>query len=279
MAITPPESFVWGFGGKRRTPEQIERDQKMALLLMKQGTDYSPVQHWTQGGARVMSALAGVVRERRADEAALQNAKHSEGIINSLLNAQTAPSAPASQPQSMPPFVPQRQNASPFAPPPATTDATPSMQEAPVAQPTQTPPTTNGELTPHQRALLETIAGPESAGNYNIMYSPQQRRFFENFADHPRSPARILKGPNAGRVSDAAGKYQFLSRTWDQYKNKLGLTDFSPQSQDRAAWALASDVYKQRTGQDLSAVLQSGDPQALANVGRILSGTWTSLPG
>lgn len=296
MAIALPEAFVWGNGGTRRTPEQIERDQKMALLLMKQGTDYSPIQHWTQGGARVMSALAGVVRERKADQAALANSKHSEGIINSLLNAQTTPSvppqaaSPVAPPAKFSPFAPPpAQNNSPFAAPPVG-DANPSMQEAQQEQPvlpsiTESAPVlqntsmTQGEFTPQQRALLETIAGPESAGNYNIMYSPQQRRLFDSYADHPRSPARILKGPNAGRVSDAAGKYQFLSRTWDEYKNKLGLTDFSPQSQDRAAWTLASDVFKQRTGQDLNAVLQSGDPQALANVGRVLSGTWTSLPG
>lgn len=132
------------------------------------------------------------------------------------------------------------------------------------------------DLAPHQRALLETISGPESGGRYDVIYGGER---FKDFSDHPRKAIRIQTGPNAGRTSSAAGKYQFLGSTWDQYKDKLGLADFSPENQDRAAWALAADTYRQKTGQDLDAVLQSGDPEAIANVGSTLRGVWTSLPG
>jgi muramidase (phage lysozyme) len=36
-------------------------------------------------------------------------------------------------------------------------------------------------------------------------------------------------------TSTAAGAFQFLSRTWDECAKALGLTDFSPASQDLAA--------------------------------------------
>lgn len=131
-------------------------------------------------------------------------------------------------------------------------------------------------LPPYALALLNAISGPESAGKYDVIYGGSR---FNDFSDHPRKAVPITSGPNVGKTSSAAGKYQFLGPTWDQYKNKLGLPDFSPQSQDQAAWALASDSYRNATGGDLDAVLQSGDPQAIAGVGKALAPIWTSLPG
>lgn len=52
----------------------------------------------------------------------------------------------------------------------------------------------------------------------------------QNLATHPNTP--ITKG---SITSTAAGAYQILSRTWQEIQKKLGLTDFSPLSQDKAA--------------------------------------------
>jgi hypothetical protein len=76
-------------------------------------------------------------------------------------------------------------------------------------------------------------------------------------------------------MSSAAGKYQFIKGTWDTEQKKLGLKDFSPDNQDRAAWDLAKTTYKEQTGKDLSTALQRGD----TDVGPSLHGQWTSLPG
>lgn len=132
------------------------------------------------------------------------------------------------------------------------------------------------EAKPYQKALLNTISGPESGGRYDIIYGGGK---FDDFSQHPNKAVRIQTGPNAGRTSSAAGKYQFLGSTWDQQAKELGLPDFSPVNQDKAAWNLAAETYKAKTGQVLDDVLQSGDPAAIANVGNVLSGTWTSLPG
>lgn len=105
-------------------------------------------------------------------------------------------------------------------------------------------------------------------------------RRFHDFSQHPNDPVPITSGPNAGQTSTAAGRYQFLKGTWDEAANALGLTDFSPANQDRAAWWLAQRDYAKRTGgRTLADDLKSTDPAMRANIGRVLSGTWTSLPG
>lgn len=129
------------------------------------------------------------------------------------------------------------------------------------------------ELSPVARALLETIAGPESQGDYNVIYGGGQ---FDSFDDHPRQPVLITSGPNKGKYSSAAGKYQFLGSTWDDIAQRYDIPDFSPASQDQAAWALATEEYKRDTGRDLEADLAAGD---LSRVAPSLRNQWTSLPG
>ena len=131
-------------------------------------------------------------------------------------------------------------------------------------------------IPPEGRALLATIGGPEAGGQYNVRYGGAH---FEGYGDHPRIAEKITTGPNAGKTSDAAGRYQFLGSTWNEAKAALGLTDFSPASQDKAAWWLAQRDYKAKTGGDLLADLKSGDPSKLAGAAQALHSTWTSLPG
>ena len=53
-----------------------------------------------------------------------------------------------------------------------------------------------------------------------------------NYSAHPRV---MMAFRNLSIKSDAAGRYQFLSTTWDDLAQRLQLPDFSPASQDRAA--------------------------------------------
>lgn len=77
-------------------------------------------------------------------------------------------------------------------------------------------------------------------------------------------------------ISHAAGRYQFEPATWRDMQGRLSLPDFSPTSQDHAAWALASEVYQRVTGRVLLADLQADD---LASIAPALRSTWTSVNG
>jgi len=86
-----------------------------------------------------------------------------------------------------------------------------------------------GSATAHQRALMDTVAfaeGTYSPKGYQTMFGGGT---FNNYTTHPR---QLIKSGRHG--SDAAGRYQFLSTTWDPIARALGLTDFSPKNQDAA---------------------------------------------
>lgn len=81
-------------------------------------------------------------------------------------------------------------------------------------------------------AFLMTIRvseGTSGSDGYSILVGGGH---FDSFADHPR---RLVYIPSIGKNSSAAGAYQILRKTWDGVRAKLGLADFTPASQDRAA--------------------------------------------
>lgn len=86
------ENFIWGQGGKKMTPEQVEQQRRLVEAAQGRMGDTSPVGHWTQGAARVVDALGGVLRERRTDsaeEAGLASADDyvaNSPVLASLLN-------------------------------------------------------------------------------------------------------------------------------------------------------------------------------------------------
>ena len=109
------------------------------------------------------------------------------------------------------------------------------------------------------RGLLNTIAGTEAQG-YNVI---QGGGTFSDYSEHPN---------RKDDKSTAAGRYQFVYATWLEAKEALDLPDFSPESQDRAAWWLAQRDYKRRTGRNLEADLLSGSPEIMGQVRRVLGG-------
>lgn len=83
--------FQWGRGGRRMTPEQIAREREIAQAMMQ--SDYSPVQHWSQGLGRVADGLLGGMRDRDARKAEQANMQYSDEILQSLMNPGGVPSA------------------------------------------------------------------------------------------------------------------------------------------------------------------------------------------
>lgn len=121
-------------------------------------------------------------------------------------------------------------------------------------------------LSPVQQAVLDKLASAEGAG-YNSIYGGHK---FVSFHEHPQIPVPLPAGKG---FSTAAGRYQLTAPTWFEEKSKLGLSDFSPASQDAAAWHLAERTYRTKTGgRDLAS-----DQAAGVTNWNALADRWVSL--
>lgn len=127
------------------------------------------------------------------------------------------------------------------------------------------------ELPPATRAFLDVIAFAEGTnGSYNMMYGGKT---FSSFKDHPRV-WRSSPWGTPGVGSDAAGRYQFKSTSWDEARRKLGLKDFSPENQDRAAVYLM----QRNSAATYENVKNSTDKTRFNAALLSLSYVWASLP-
>lgn len=124
--------------------------------------------------------------------------------------------------------------------------------------------------------LIEHAEGTARQGRdpYRTCYG--YRHTIASFADHPavtgewRGESLASLGPAyVGKVSTAAGRYQLIKPTWLEAKRTLGLVDFAPASQDRAA------VFLIRRRGALADVQAGRIVDAIAKCRR----EWASLPG
>jgi muramidase (phage lysozyme) len=119
-------------------------------------------------------------------------------------------------------------------------------------------------ISANERAYLDTIRMAEGTWHgggtkgYGTMFGGGQ---FDWSKGHPNQVVR-----SGGYASAAAGAYQFMPDTWNAVSKQLGLKDFSPESQDRAALQLIRN-----RGVDPTKPMST---EALAK----LSPEWASLP-
>lgn len=126
-------------------------------------------------------------------------------------------------------------------------------------------------MSDNRRAFLDMLAYSEigshllanSDNGYNVIVGGS---LFHSYADHPRKYVAFKGGK---LVSSAAGRYQILARYYDAYKKTLGLTDFSPASQDAIALQM---IKEQHALPDIDA---GHFDDAVAKCSNI----WASLPG
>lgn len=131
-------------------------------------------------------------------------------------------------------------------------------------------------------AFLQAIGMSEGTANqpnpYAVCYA--YKHTIQSFADHPavtgewkgeKLSDKMCKaaGLGSGCVSTAAGKYQITKTTWAGLKRKLGLSDFSPASQDAAA----IELLRQSGALEFA---KAGNVAAAAAACRKI---WASLPG
>ena len=88
-----------------------------------------------------------------------------------------------------------------------------------------------------------------------------------DLSKHPRTSSGFTQTDGKKNTTTAAGRYQFLSGTWDEQAKKLGLSDFGAKSQDLAALSLAADSGA------LKSILSGDFKTAIDKTG----GKWASL--
>lgn len=115
-------------------------------------------------------------------------------------------------------------------------------------------------LDDNTKKFLDFLAKAEGA-DYNTIVGGSR---FDKFDSHPNVVGlRTKEGP-----STAAGRYQITNTTYNDIAPRLGIKDFSPESQDKIALELI------KRGGALEDI-QKGDYRTAVNK---LGGTWASLP-
>ena len=135
---------------------------------------------------------------------------------------------------------------------------------------------------PYLRALMRTISAAESntADPYRLLYGGKR---VKDLSVHPDECVRIVSGPNKDDCTTAAGRYQFLTTTWQQEARRYHperpawyevweRPSFEPEFQDDVMYGWLNDP--EAWGFDIGEELRLGN---LDLVLMRLSGTWTSL--
>lgn len=126
---------------------------------------------------------------------------------------------------------------------------------------------------PNVKAFLDTLAISEGTilygknDGYDVLFGGGT--FDNGYVDHPRiRVTRPMKGRSI--TSTAAGRYQFLERTWDAIVKQYGFRGrFIPEAQDLAAIKL---IMERRAYDDVKAGRFNVAVDKCRNI-------WASLPG
>jgi muramidase (phage lysozyme) len=157
----------------------------------------------------------------------------------------------------------------------------PSFEYHPAVSTTVYPPLAMVGGDPYVRALMRTISVSESndANPYGLLYGGQH---FSEWKNHPDRCIAIVAGPNIGDCTTAAGRYQFITSTWQEKAHQYHPRPdgwlfwqqyaFDPDSQDQVLYRWLTD--SEAWNMDIRAQLKAGQLQTVL---QSLSGTWTSL--
>ncbi|MCX7997354.1 MAG: glycoside hydrolase family 104 protein [Acidobacteriota bacterium] len=124
---------------------------------------------------------------------------------------------------------------------------------------------------PRIRAFLDMIAEAEGADYQTLVHHGRKNKVLKELSRHPGIVVKEVKGRPIPKNlwSTAAGRYQFLKRTWDRLARALNLPDFSPKSQDLAAIALLAEA------KAIDPILRGDIQTAIYRARKI----WASFPG
>lgn len=123
-------------------------------------------------------------------------------------------------------------------------------------------------MSPNLAAFLATIRKCEGTAGENGYITCFGGGLFDDFSQHPNRRIAFNQTDGQRNFSTAAGAYQIIYPTWLRLQAKLGLPDFSPDSQDAAAVQLIADC-------GALAAVEAGDFQQAIDR---CSTCWASLP-
>jgi muramidase (phage lysozyme) len=131
---------------------------------------------------------------------------------------------------------------------------------------------------PRLLAFLDLIAQSEigapllaaSDDGYDVLVgsTAEHPHLFPSYDDHPQEFVKVTFG-NTTVESSAAGRYQFLARTWDALARDMRFENFRPENQDRGALELIREC---------GAITLIRNDHVEDAVGRCAH-IWASLPG
>jgi muramidase (phage lysozyme) len=116
---------------------------------------------------------------------------------------------------------------------------------------------------PNVQKALQYVNAYEGKPKANQAYGYKE---FNDLSRHPNMP---IKFNDKGDITTAAGTYQITAPAWEEQAKKQGLTDFSPQNQDKAAVGIMRDIGA------LDAFVQGDFDKGK----KLLGLKWASIPG
>ena len=124
----------------------------------------------------------------------------------------------------------------------------------------------NALLNPNVRKMLDVIASAEGVKHgYNTIFGNSR---LANLKAHPNLRKKFTQTDGRENYTTAAGRYQFLNKTWNNLAKTYGFDDFSPKNQDLGAVALIAGRGA------LNDVLNGNFKGAIGKLGK----EWASLP-
>lgn len=120
---------------------------------------------------------------------------------------------------------------------------------------------------PNVRAFLGMISDAEGTNSNGYATAFGGGRI-PSLETHPNKASHITDNAGHEVTTTAAGRYQVNKPTWDEFSRKVGVSDFSPQSQDLVALGI---IRQEGALQD---VLSGNFDAAVQKVGN----RWASLP-
>ncbi len=187
----------------QRFDRQSQYRDRLASQLLAQGSDASPVQHWTQGAARLAQALAGGMIGMKQDERYAEREKQSSEAMAKLF-------APSQQ------FVPSAAGAGP-RPGAQMQKAQPTLAE--MAQRAAAHPATQ-HLAPQFQ--MQAAAAQQALAN-RVTYKPAEQNGLKGQIGSdgkfiPDPLPRNAGGPSLGQIRSYEAGDRKISEEWDGTK-------------------------------------------------------------